>query len=103
MTVYLVRCHVRPGCEAAFIKASMENAQASSKEAGVLRFDVLREEGDPSRFVLFEAYRDAEAPARHKESAHYARWRDTVEPILAEARTKECLEGVYIPERSLPV
>ena len=85
MVVVLVRCHVKPGCEEAFAAASVENAAASNKEAGVLRFDFYREEG----------------PKAHKASAHYARWRDTVEPLLAEERTRERLEGVYVPERPL--
>lgn len=100
MVVVLVRCHVKPGCEEAFAAASVENAKASNREAGVLRFDFYREE-DPTRFVLLEAYRDEEGPRAHKASAHYARWRDTVEPLLAEERTRERLEGVYVPERHL--
>ena len=101
MPVYFVRCKVKPGCEEAFIAASMENAKASGREAGVLRFDLLRDSAEPSRFVLVEAYRDEEAPRLHKESGHYARWRDAVEPLLAEARSKECLEAIYVPERLL--
>ncbi len=96
MIAYLVYCHVRPGCEAAFIAASEANARESRKEAGVLRFDLLREE-DQGRFVLYEVYRDAEAPGAHKASPHYAAWRDAVEPILAEPRTKTVLEGLSVP------
>lgn len=96
MIAYLVRCHVKPGCEAAFVAACEANARESRKEAGILRFDLLGEE-DPSRFVLYEVYRDAEAPKLHKDSPHYAAWRDAIEPILAEARTKEVLAGLSVP------
>ena len=101
MPVYLVRCHVKPGREDAFIVATIENARASNLEPGVLRFDLLRDGEDPSRFVLVEAYRDEEAPKRHKESSHYAAWRDAVEPLLAEPRTKETLSGTFVPARPL--
>lgn len=101
MPVYLVRCRVKPGCEEAFIAASVANAAASGRESGMLRFDLLRDSADPSLFVLVEAYGDDDGPRRHKETAHYAAWRDAVEPLLAEARTKETLSGVYIPERPL--
>jgi quinol monooxygenase YgiN len=101
MPVFFVYCRVKPGCEEAFAAASIENALASNHEPGVLRFDVLRDASDPALFVLVEAYRDEEAPKRHKESAHYAKWRDTVESLLAEPRTKETYEGLYMPERSL--
>lgn len=96
MIAYLVRCHVKPGCEAAFVAASEANATESRKEAGILRFDLLREE-DASRFVLYEVYRDEGAPGLHKASPHYAAWRDAVEPLLAEARTKETLAGLSVP------
>ena len=57
------------------------------KEPGVARFDVIQDPEDPTRFVLIEVYRTAEAPAAHKETAHYLTWRDTVAPMMAEPRT----------------
>ena len=51
------------------------------------RFDVMQDSEDPTRFVLVEAYRTPEAPAAHKETAHYLTWRDTVAPMMAEPRT----------------
>lgn len=100
MIVTLVHIKVRPGAEEAFLTATLENARASNREPGIARFDVLRESEDPGRFLLVEAYRDAEAPARHKETAHYLRWKEIAEPLLAEPRTRETFEGVYVPERN---
>ncbi len=40
----------------------------------------------PSKFVLMEVYKNAEAPAKHKETTHYALWRDTVADMMAEPR-----------------
>jgi quinol monooxygenase YgiN len=56
------------------------------REPGVVRFDVVQQADDPTRFVLVEVYRTAEDPARHKETAHYAAWRDAVEPMMAVPR-----------------
>ncbi|MFZ6028002.1 MAG: putative quinol monooxygenase [Chloroflexota bacterium] len=86
MLVTLVHVHVKPEHIEAFRAATMENAQNSVQEAGVARFDVLQQSSDPARFTLVEVYRDAEAPARHKQTAHYARWRDTVADMMAEPR-----------------
>ena len=69
-----------------FKKATVENASNSIKEAGVLRFDVIQQEDDHTRFVLVEVYKNAEASAAHKETAHYAKWRDTVAEMMAEPR-----------------
>lgn len=87
MLVVFVHVHVKPESIEAFREASVANASQSVQEAGIARFDVIQQSDDPSRFVLVEAYRDAEAPAKHKETAHYMTWRDTVADMMAEPRT----------------
>jgi (4S)-4-hydroxy-5-phosphonooxypentane-2,3-dione isomerase len=74
------------GDEAAFLAATEQNAAASRVEAGVIRFDVIVDRADPSHVVLVEIYRDDAAAAAHKETAHYARWRDTVAAMMARPR-----------------
>merc|ERR1712009_3071 len=73
-----VAVRVVPGGEGAFLAASLENARNSVREPGVARFDVVQDQEDPTRFCLVEVYRTAEAPAAHKETSHYAAWRDAV-------------------------
>ena len=86
MLVVHVHVQVKPDSGAVFREASIANARASIPEPGIARFDVCQQNDDPSRFVLVEVYRDAEAPARHKETEHYATWRDTVAPMMAKPR-----------------
>lgn len=86
MLIVHVHVHVRPESVDAFIAASRANAAASAREPGVVRFDFVQQEDDPTRFLLIEIYRTAEDPARHKETAHYKTWRDTVESMMAEPR-----------------
>ena len=71
-----------------FIAATRENAAAQPQGAGHLRFELLRDEAEPCRFVLVEGYRDAEAQARHKETAHYEKWKRLAEPMMSEPRTR---------------
>lgn len=94
-----VQVRVLPGMEAEFIEATRANASASIREPGVVRFDVVQHRDDRTRFILVEVYRDAEAPLRHKETAHYATWRDTVAPMMAEPRTSVKLDAIF-PEPS---
>jgi len=84
-----VHARVRKGAEDAFRAASIANAEASRREAGVVRFDLLEDRDHPEHFVLVETYRDAAAAAAHKETAHYAAWRDTVAGLMAEPRRSE--------------
>ena len=87
MLVVHVFVHVKPECVAEFIAATRENARNSVQEPGIARFDVVQQQDDLTRFVLVEAYRTPEAPAAHKETAHYAAWRDTVAPMMASPRS----------------
>ena len=86
MLIVHVHVKVKPDFVEAFRKATVANAQASRKESGIARFDVLQQSDDFTRFVLVEAYRTAEAPAAHKETQHYRTWRDTVAEMMAEPR-----------------
>ena len=84
-----VYVHVLPNQVDAFAAASLANAAASIAEAGVVRFDVMREAADATRFVLFEVYRGPEGAAAHKQTTHYQTWRDAVAPMMAEPRTSK--------------
>ncbi len=81
-----VHVHVKAESVPDFIAATLENARDSLREPGIARFDVVQQSDDPTRFVLVEVYRDTQAPAAHKETAHYKAWRDAVEPLMAEPR-----------------
>ena len=86
MLIIDVSIRVRHDDVDAFIAATLANARASLLEPGVIRFDFAQHQEDPTRFLLVEIYQTAEDPARHKGTAHYATWRETVEPMMAEPR-----------------
>jgi len=98
MYIVHVHVHVKPDQIEAFKAAMLENARNSLKEPGIARFDVIQQADDPTRFVLVEVYRTADDPARHKETVHYNRWRETIEPILAEPRTRTVYANVFPDE-----
>ena len=95
MLVVHVHVQVKPECVEAFRKATIANAEASLKEPGIARFDVVQQADDPTRFVFVEAYRDEQAPAKHKETAHYAAWRDSVASMMAEPRSSVKYANVF--------
>ncbi len=95
LLVVHVHVHVKPDCVEAFKAATVENARNSVREPGIARFDVIQQSGDPARFVLVEVYRTPEAPAAHKETAHYQVWRDTVADMMAEPRTAVKFSNVF--------
>jgi autoinducer 2-degrading protein len=86
MIIVHVHVQVKPEMVDAFIKATIENASCSIKEPGVARFDVIRQTDDSTRFILVEVYRTPDDPGKHKETAHYQKWRDTVAEMMAVPR-----------------
>jgi len=87
MFIAHVFVHVKENQVEAFKAATIENAQNSVQEPGIARFDVIQEQDDPTRFVLVEVYRTVKDPARHKDTDHYVKWRDTVADMMAEPRS----------------
>ncbi|MCU0961750.1 MAG: antibiotic biosynthesis monooxygenase [Pirellulaceae bacterium] len=95
MLIVHVHVSVKPECVEAFREATIQNARQSLREPGVVRFDVIQQQDDATRFVLIEIYRTEQDPARHKETAHYASWRDTVADMMAQPRTSVKYTHVY--------
>ena len=98
MLIVHVHVHVKPESVEAFQQACVENARESVKEPGIARFDVVQQADEPTRFVLVEVYRTADAPAKHKDTAHYTQWRDTVASMMAEPRTSVKFGEVFWTE-----
>jgi (4S)-4-hydroxy-5-phosphonooxypentane-2,3-dione isomerase len=90
-----VHVQVRPECVEAFRQATLENARESVQEPGIARFDLLQQADDPTQFVLVEVYRNADAPAEHKKTAHYAKWREAVAPMMARPRDSVKLANLF--------
>ena len=93
-----IQVHVKSESVAAFKEATLENARQSIQEPGIARFDFVQQQDDPTRFALVEVYRTPEAPAQHKETAHYLKWRDLVAPMMAEARTSVKYQNIFPDE-----
>jgi len=86
MIATIVHVFVKREFISQFIEATRLNHENSIRENGNLRFDILQDANDPTKFVLYEAYTSEEAVARHKETEHYLKWRDTVSNWMAKPR-----------------
>ena len=95
MLVVHVHVRVRPEDLEAFLAETRRNAAASLQEPGIRRFDVLSDQGDAGHVVLTEVYVDESAADAHKQTAHYARWRDAVAGMMAEPRTSTRFTAVF--------
>jgi autoinducer 2-degrading protein len=95
MHVTIVHVWVKPDRVEAFIEASRANHEASVREQGNRRFDVLQDAQDPAKFVLYEAYASAEDAAAHKQTQHYLTWREAVADMMAQPRRGDAHIGLF--------
>ena len=99
MFIVHVFVHVKPDQIANFKQACVDNASNSVKEPGIARFDVVQQIDDPTKFVLIEVYKSDDAPAKHKETDHYKRWRNTVADMMAEPRYSLKYSNIFPDEK----
>jgi autoinducer 2-degrading protein len=95
MLIVHVHVNVKAECIEAFKAATLENARNSVQEPGIARFDVIQQRDNPAHFILVEVYRTKDDPARHKETAHYQTWRDTVADMMAEPRSAVKYDNIF--------
>ena len=101
MFIVVVTAKVKPDKVQPFIEATLENAHNTRLEPGNARFDVLQDEEDPTRFTLYEAYHSKDGHAAHQQTAHYAKWRDTVADWMAEPRGRTKNKALFFGEGAL--
>lgn len=86
MKLTCVHVNVKPGNVQDFIEAAIMNHENSVKEPGNMRFDIIQDMEDETKFILYEAYDNEESAAAHKKTDHYLKWRETVADWMAEPR-----------------
>ena len=101
MIIVHVYLHAKEEMINAFKEANIKNAKSSVQEPGILRFDVMQQEDDQSRFLLVEIYKNEKAISAHKETAHYAEWIKVAEPKLAEPRVKTIYRNLFPDDNEL--
>lgn len=95
MLIVQVHIHVKSEMIDAFVEATRVNAQNSVLEPGIVRFDVFQQQDDPTRFILSEVYKDLDAPYVHKNTDHYAKWRDAVVDMMVEPRYSIKYDNIF--------
>jgi (4S)-4-hydroxy-5-phosphonooxypentane-2,3-dione isomerase len=95
MHIALVHVHVKADAVEGFKQAILENARGSITEAGVVRFDILQQAEDPTRFTLVEVYKSPQDQEKHRETKHYLQWRDQVAEMMAEPRQATRYVNLY--------
>ena len=93
MYIVAVNIQVKPEHVDAFLAATLDNARNTRTEPGNIRFDVIQNEDDPTRFMLYEVYTSKDGFLAHQQTPHYLRWRNVAPDMMAQPRTS----AKYLP------
>jgi (4S)-4-hydroxy-5-phosphonooxypentane-2,3-dione isomerase len=85
---FCVFLKVKPGEESGFLIASRMNQSDARQEPGNLRFDIFRSRNNASHFLFAEEYDSEDSVKKHRETAHFLKWLETVTPLLVEPRQR---------------
>jgi (4S)-4-hydroxy-5-phosphonooxypentane-2,3-dione isomerase len=96
MYIVIVHSHIQPQHVERFREITIRNAEASRREAGCVRFDVLQQADDPTRFTFIEVFESEEAGAIHRESEHFKQWLEEAVPLMVEPRTRVIYRDVSL-------
>ena len=81
MIAIFVTIKIKDGFVDQFKQASLKDSQGSVKdEPGCFRFDILQNNEHQNEFHLYEVYENPHALDAHRDTPHYKKWRQTVEP-----------------------
>ena len=94
MFVLAVYLEVQPENLEAFKVEASVNARATLTEPGALRFDFLQQTDEPTKFMLYEVYRSAEAFEEHQQTEHFKRWVEKGVPLLVGDRTRVLYKNI---------
>ncbi|HVT81141.1 MAG TPA: putative quinol monooxygenase [Phycisphaerae bacterium] len=86
MYVVCVTILVKPEHVFEFIEATFDNCRHTRLEPENIRFDFSQAEDDPSRFFLYEVYREKSSFTTHQQTEHYQRWKNKVADWMREPR-----------------
>ena len=81
-----------------FLQKTLEHADATRKEIGNVRYDVLQSEDDPAGFVIYEVYRTKEDFLFHRETPHSIKWKTEITVIMAKPRERNRCKSVYFSD-----
>ena len=96
MYIVVVHSHIHREHVERFLEITRQNAEASRREEGCVRFDVIQQVDDPTRFTFIEMFKSEEAGAIHRETSHFKKWLEEVVSLMVEERTRVIYRDVSI-------
>ena len=100
MFIVLVKVQVKPELLDEFKTAILTNAELSvQRDPGCVRFDVLQQHDDPTRWMFYEVYEREQSWVDHRNSAHFLAFKEVGDrAILTRDVTK--LTGIKMNSRT---
>lgn len=95
-----VKAQVIPSHETTFYATALQASHSMLPLKGVLRYDILRNNEDPTKFLLVKVFDDVHCLDEHKTTQFYKDWTDKAEPLMQGARITARFNTLFPVERS---
>jgi len=96
MHIVVVHSHIQENQVQKFKELTIQNAETSRGEEGCVRFDILQQTDDPTRFTFIEMFKSKEDGVLHLETIHFKKWLEEAVPLMVEPRTRVIYEDVTL-------
>ena len=96
MYIVVVHSHIQEEHVERFREVTLENAEASRREDGCVRFDVIQQADDPTRFTFIEMFKSEADGTIHKETSHFKKWLEQAVSLMVEPRTRVIYKDVSL-------
>jgi autoinducer 2-degrading protein len=95
MYALIVTAYVLENETETFLQKTMEFAIATRSESGNLRYDILKNEDNPTCFVIYEVYRSKDDFMFHRQTPYSQKWKSETESIMAKPRERIRCHNLY--------
>jgi quinol monooxygenase YgiN len=99
MLIFQFHHYVKPEYIETYKEAILEDARASVKEKGIVRFEVFQDKNDPTHFSLLEVYRDQAAREFHLQQPWFLKFKEivTTKDLFARKGVGDEFDLLYSP------
>ena len=95
--IYMVSyIEVTPSSQGETMALLRQYREASRKEEGNVRLEVLQQNGRPDHFVLLETWKDQKALDAHDMTTHTAQWREKLQSLRVSPFDQRLHKGLAI-------
>ncbi|PWJ42349.1 putative quinol monooxygenase [Sediminitomix flava] len=82
MHIRIIKLYIDPNHLDTFREVTKKNFEASIKEEGVIRFDIMEDAERVGEYTILEVFKSSEDREKHFTTAHFKEWDKVAVPLF---------------------